>query len=131
MTTADLPSPAVRDGYGHARMPRRQADPEPPRIDRAEYGRFRNIYIYISEACQLRCEHCYMGERLDRALKMPLSQITDWLATWRQMGGSKVTILGGVRRRSPCPWRAVFASLAMSTGVIRGVRETRGDGRRH
>jgi MoaA/NifB/PqqE/SkfB family radical SAM enzyme len=95
VTTADLPMPAVRDGYGHARMPGRNAAPDPGRIDRVPYGRFRNVYLYISEACQLRCEHCYMGERLDRAMKMPLSQITDWLGTWRRMGGSKVTILGG------------------------------------
>jgi MoaA/NifB/PqqE/SkfB family radical SAM enzyme len=95
VTTVDLPTPAVRDGYGHARMPRRNAAPDPGRIDRVPYGRFRNVYLYISEACQLRCEHCYMGERLDRAMKMPLSQIVEWLTTWRRMGGSKVTILGG------------------------------------
>lgn len=95
MTTADLPIPRTRDGYGHARMPRGNIEPELSRIDRVEYGRFRNVYLYVTEACQLRCEHCYMGERLDRALKMPLSQIVDWLTTWRRMGGSKVTILGG------------------------------------
>jgi radical SAM protein with 4Fe4S-binding SPASM domain len=76
-------------------MPRGNVEPEPSRIDRVEYGRFRNVYLYVTEACQLRCEHCYMGERLDRALKMSLSQIVDWLTTWRRMGGSKVTILGG------------------------------------
>jgi len=95
VTATDLPVPAVRDGYGHARLPRSAAASEPERIDKLPYGRFRNVYLYISEACQLRCEHCYMGERLDRAMKMPLSQITDWLGTWRRMGGSKVTILGG------------------------------------
>lgn len=95
MTTADLPMPAVRDGYGHGRMPGRNAAPDPGLIDRVPYGRFRNVYLYISEACQLRCDHCYMGERLERAMKMPLSQIVDWLTTWRRMGGSKVTILGG------------------------------------
>ena len=36
-----------------------------------------------------------MGERLERALKMPLSGIVSTLATWRRMGGSKLTILGG------------------------------------
>jgi len=83
------------DGYGHARMPRGAAIPEPERIDRVPYGRFRNVYLYITEACQLRCEHCYMGERLDRALKMPLPRIIDTLATWRRLGGSKLTVLGG------------------------------------
>lgn len=95
MTTA-LPMPKMRsDGYGHARMPRGASVPEPEHIDRVPYGRFRNVYLYITEACQLRCEHCYMGERLDRALKMPLSQIVSTLETWRRMGGSKLTILGG------------------------------------
>jgi len=95
MTTTGLPMPGRRDSYGHARMPGQHTASEPARIDRVEYGRFRNLYLYISEACQLRCEHCYMGERLDRALKMPLSQIVVWLTTWRRMGSSKLTILGG------------------------------------
>src|SRR5258708_5717358 len=93
-----LPMPKLRDpgdGYGHARMPGGAAVPEPDHIDRVPYGRFRNVYLYITEACQLRCEHCYMGERLDRALKMPLPRIIDTLATWRRLGGSKLTILGG------------------------------------
>ena len=97
MTTA-LPMPRLRrtgDGYGHARMPRGATKPAPEHIDRVAYGRFRNVYLYITEACQLRCEHCYMGERLERALKMPLPQIVETLATWRRMGGSKLTILGG------------------------------------
>src|SRR3984893_11373822 len=98
MTTTALPMPhlrGTRDGYGHARMPRHATAPEPERIDRVQYGRFRNVYLYITEACQLRCKHCYMGERLERALKMPLSRIVSPLATWRRMGGSKLTILGG------------------------------------
>jgi radical SAM protein with 4Fe4S-binding SPASM domain len=97
MTTVYLDPPRVRtdDDYGHARMPRRAGMPAPERIDRIAYGRFRNVYLYITEACQLRCEHCYMGERLDRALKMPLPEIAETLATWRKMGGSKLTILGG------------------------------------
>ena len=93
-----LPMPRVRgsgDGYGHARMPRNTTAPEPDRIDRVAYGRFRNVYLYITEACQLRCQHCYMGERLGRALKMSLPQIISTLGTWRRLGGSKLTILGG------------------------------------
>jgi len=64
-------------------------------VEKIPYGRFRNVYLYITEACQLRCEHCYMGERLDRALKMPYDAVMRTLRTWRQMGGSKLTILGG------------------------------------
>ncbi len=98
MTSVSLPTPRMQngsDGYGHARMPRGATMPESEHIDRIQYGRFRNVYLYITEACQLRCEHCYMGERLDRALKMPLPQIIDTLAAWRRLGGSKLTILGG------------------------------------
>ena len=98
MTTTELSMPRLRgssDGYGHARMPRGAQTPEPERIDRVAYGRFRNVYLYITEACQLRCEHCYMGERLDRALKMRLPQIIETLSIWRRLGGSKLTILGG------------------------------------
>lgn len=98
MTSTDLPMSSLTlngNGYGHARMPRGANVPEPERIDRVAYGRFRNVYLYITEACQLRCEHCYMGERLDRALKMPLPKIVDTLTTWRKLGGSKLTILGG------------------------------------
>ena len=95
MMTTDLPAPGRRDGYGHARMPRQHTAPEPSRIDRVEYGRFRNLYLYISEACQLRCDTCYMGERLTRARKMTLPEIVDTLTTWRRMGSSKLTILGG------------------------------------
>lgn len=107
MTTVGLPTPGRRpeqaaratgggqDAYGHARLPARAHDAQPARIEKIPYGRFRNVYLYITERCQLRCEHCYLGERLDRALKMPLPQIIDTLRVWRQMGGSKVTILGG------------------------------------
>jgi hypothetical protein len=78
MTAVSLPVPgftSVSDSYGHARMPRGATAPQPERIDRVAYGQFRNVYLYITEACQLRCEHCYIGERLDRALKMTLPQI--------------------------------------------------------
>jgi radical SAM protein with 4Fe4S-binding SPASM domain len=91
-----LSMPAVpRDSYGHARMPRNWNATEPNRVDRVAYGRYRNVYLYITEACQLRCEHCYMGERLERALKMTPQQIVDTLTVWRKMGGDKLTILGG------------------------------------
>lgn len=49
--------------------------------------------------------------------------------TARKPGGKAAP--KSVRRRSPCPRRAVFASLTVSVGVIRRFRETRGDGRRH
>ncbi|WP_449434431.1 radical SAM/SPASM domain-containing protein [Pseudomonas putida] len=79
--------PAAPDYYGWARFPETQ--------QRIEYGRFRNVYLYITEVCQLRCSHCYMGERLEHARVMPLAKVRSTLALWRQMGGSKLTLLGG------------------------------------
>ncbi len=75
------------DFYGFARAPET--------IERIHYGRFRNVYLYITEKCQLRCGHCYMGERLERAITMPVGQVFDILTNWRKMGGSKLSILGG------------------------------------
>lgn len=79
--------PVAPDHYGWARFPETEK--------RIEYGRFRNVYLYITEVCQLRCSHCYMGERLDLARVMPLEKVRKTLALWRQMGGSKLTLLGG------------------------------------
>lgn len=81
--------------YGHARLPAAAGDPDPHHVERITYGRFRNVYLYITEACQLRCGHCYMGDRLERALKMPYSEIVSTLELWRKLGGSKLTLLGG------------------------------------
>jgi radical SAM protein with 4Fe4S-binding SPASM domain len=81
------PGRASDEEYGWARAPEH--------IDRIKYGRFRNVYLYITEKCQLRCAHCYMGERLERALTMPFDRVASTLELWRKMGGSKLTILGG------------------------------------
>ncbi|MEO0890239.1 MAG: radical SAM protein, partial [Pseudomonadota bacterium] len=48
-----------------------------------------------TEECQLRCAHCYMGDRLDRATVMPLGEVESTLEAWRRLGGSKLTLLGG------------------------------------
>ncbi|HEY4294694.1 radical SAM protein [Luteibacter sp.] len=79
--------PVAPDAYGWARFPETER--------RIEYGRFRNVYLYITEVCQLRCSHCYMGERLESARVMPLEKVRTTLALWRKMGGSKLTLLGG------------------------------------
>lgn len=84
MNDEDLFRPDVY-GFGRA----------PERIDPIPYGRFRNVYLYITDKCQLRCGHCYMGERLDAAARMPKDEVFRNLDLWRKMGGSKLSILGG------------------------------------
>ncbi|WP_328660290.1 radical SAM protein [Nocardia salmonicida] len=130
-STTPLPFPAVRpfrpetygqDTYGHARMPRNTTQPEPHRVDKVDYGRFRNLYLYITEACQLRCDHCYMGERLERALKMTPQQIVDTLTTWRQLGSDKLTILGG--EPTLHPWYVDAIKAARTIGYQHVITTT-------
>jgi radical SAM protein with 4Fe4S-binding SPASM domain len=119
MTSIPLSNPTVRaDRYGHARMPRNFTAPEPQRVDKIAYGRFRNVYLYITEACQLRCEHCYMGERLERALKMHPQQIIDTLTVWRKMGGDKLTILGGEPTLHPFYIDSIRAARKIGYGHV-------------
>jgi len=119
MSSVPLPTPTVQtDSYGHARMPRNFVVPEPHRVDRVAYGRFRNVYLYITEACQLRCEHCYMGERLERALKMTPNQIIDTLMVWRKMGGDKLTILGGEPTLHPFYVHTIKAASQIGYGHV-------------
>ena len=62
---------------------------------RIHYRRFHNIYIYITERCQLRCGHCYMGDRLDRGLSMTYEMATKIMNYCRWLGGEYITFLGG------------------------------------
>ncbi len=56
---------------------------------------FENIYIYITEKCQLRCKHCYLGKRLNRGLVMSKEEVFDNLSFWKKIGGKKLCFLGG------------------------------------
>jgi MoaA/NifB/PqqE/SkfB family radical SAM enzyme len=62
---------------------------------RVHYRRFHNIYLYITERCQLRCGHCYMGDRLERGLNLPLEKAVSILSYCRRLGGEYITFLGG------------------------------------
>ena len=37
---------------------------------RYHYERFKYVFLYITERCQLKCRHCYMGGRLDEKKEM-------------------------------------------------------------
>lgn len=56
---------------------------------------FKNIYIYITEKCQLHCKHCYLGERLKKETMMPKKEVFDNLVFWKRIGGRKLCFLGG------------------------------------
>ena len=62
---------------------------------RVHYRRFHNIYLYITERCQLRCGHCYMGDRLERGLVLSLERAATIIRYFRRLGGEYITFLGG------------------------------------
>jgi MoaA/NifB/PqqE/SkfB family radical SAM enzyme len=62
---------------------------------RIHYRRFHNIYLYITERCQLRCGHCYMGDRLERGLVLESNRAKQIISYCRRLGGEYITFLGG------------------------------------
>lgn len=62
---------------------------------RVHYRRFHNIYLYITERCQLRCGHCYMGDRLYDHSEMDFEQAVRIINTTRFLGGEYITLIGG------------------------------------
>lgn len=54
------------------------------------------LFLYITEKCQLRCAHCYMGDRLDHERAMPLPLVEEILQALRIVSHQyKVYLLGG------------------------------------
>lgn len=74
-------SPAFLDVVNHVRQ--------------SGHNCFTNVYIYITEQCQLRCKHCYLGQRLTNSLIMPKEKVFDLLEKIHILGGKKLSILGG------------------------------------
>ncbi|MET0648965.1 MAG: radical SAM protein [Pyrinomonadaceae bacterium] len=62
---------------------------------RVHYQRFHNIYLYVTERCQLRCGHCYMGDRLERGLSLEFDKAAQIMTYCRRLGGEYITFLGG------------------------------------
>lgn len=54
------------------------------------------LFLYITEKCQLRCRHCYMGDRLDTERTMTAPRVERLLSYLRVVHGQyKVYLLGG------------------------------------
>lgn len=62
---------------------------------RIHYRTFHNIFLYITEQCQLRCNHCYMGDRLDRGLSISYDKIEKIMTHCRKLGAKYITFVGG------------------------------------
>ena len=62
---------------------------------RVHYQQFHNIFLYLIDSCQLRCGHCYMGDRLERGLSLSLQEAKDIIRACRRLGAEYITFLGG------------------------------------
>jgi MoaA/NifB/PqqE/SkfB family radical SAM enzyme len=86
---------AVVDASALHPASRALANPSPRDRTRVHYRRFHNIYLYITEKCQLRCGHCYMGDRLARGQSMSVDDAKRTIRYSRSLGGEYITFLGG------------------------------------
>lgn len=62
---------------------------------RAYSRRFHNIYLFITERCQLRCGHCYMGDRLETGNQMSFEKATQIIGYMHRLGAEFLTFVGG------------------------------------
>lgn len=62
---------------------------------RSHYKTFHNIFIYITEHCQLCCNHCYMGQRLGNPTYMSYEKTVNILEYCRRLGAENITFVGG------------------------------------
>lgn len=56
---------------------------------------FENLYIYLTELCDYKCKHCYLGDRLCQYNVMSLEDVYSNLEAWRTVGSTKVCFIGG------------------------------------
>lgn len=57
-------------------------------------GRLKQVFIYITDRCQLRCEHCLYKTSLSNR-EMDLSQTIQLINVFKRYGARKMTLLGG------------------------------------
>lgn len=69
--------------------------PHPKDHSRVHYASFNHLFLYITERCQLRCGHCYMGNRLDQPMSMNHEQAVGIMRNCRKLGAKAITFVGG------------------------------------
>jgi len=58
-------------------------------------GLFDYVSIYLTERCNLRCAHCFMGSRLEAPKEFSDQGIWDALQYFRVLGATRLTLTGG------------------------------------
>lgn len=88
------------------------SQPQAKDVTRIHYQSFHNIFLYVTERCQLRCGHCYMGDRLERGLTLPYERAARIISHCRKLGGEYITFLGGEPTLHPeLPRMVAYANM--------------------
>ncbi|MCD4813392.1 TIGR04083 family peptide-modifying radical SAM enzyme [bacterium] len=59
--------------------------------------KMNNLYVHITQACQLRCSHCYAdsGTQANQGCELPLQTLSDLIRQAGRLGFRQVVITGG------------------------------------
>lgn len=55
----------------------------------------RSIHLYLTNACNLRCPHCYMNSGLRTQRELSTEEVFDVISKFSQAGGNKIVLSGG------------------------------------
>src|SRR5258708_6320331 len=67
-----------------------------PRFDRRFTSRLMQVFLYVTDECNIRCTQCYYSPWLKKGhAEMPTSVALALLRKFRELGAIKVTLLGG------------------------------------
>ena len=94
------------------------ASPSPRLLNwrRSPVPSLRYLELMLTERCNLRCRHCYLGEVGDQEL--PLAAVVQTLEEFQKMQGLRVLLSWG--------WAAALQSLAGIKRAFAGVRTAPG-----
>jgi MoaA/NifB/PqqE/SkfB family radical SAM enzyme len=66
------------------------------RFERQFSGRLMQIFLYVTDECNIRCQQCYYSPWLKKGpAEMPTSTVLALLRKFRELGAIKLTLLGG------------------------------------
>ncbi|MBD5320674.1 MAG: radical SAM protein [Bacteroides sp.] len=64
----------------------------------------RSLHLYLTNACNLRCPHCYMNSGSRTQSELSADEIIDIVSKFKKAGGTKIVLSGGeVLMRSDFP----------------------------
>jgi MoaA/NifB/PqqE/SkfB family radical SAM enzyme len=67
-----------------------------PRFDRRFKGRLMQVFLYVTDECNLRCTQCFYKPSLKKShAEMPTNVLLSLLRKFRELGAIKVSFLGG------------------------------------